>query len=207
MRAKICGITNLQDAQTAVQHGAWALGFNFYTQSPRFIDPFVARDIVNTLPATVLKVGIVIDTPTSELISLMNTVGLDLIQVYDVMDVPKELKKRMILSLSSPKNSKDETRIDHHELTQYAYLLLDSPKSDDGLLGGTGRLSNWGFAAHLAKQYRLILAGGLTPDNVHTALREVQPYAVDVASGVQASPGKIDPLLLQDFLRQVNDEY
>ena len=203
MRAKICGITTLLDAQAAAQHGAWALGFNFYKQSPRFIEPMMARDIIKKLPPTILKVGIAIDTPSSELLNLMTTVGLDLIQIYEVLDIPKELKKRIILSLQA---TSEHELVSHHELNQYGYLLLDSPKLDDGLMGGTGRLSNWEFAAQLAKQYRLILAGGLTPNNVHAAIREVQPYAVDVASGVQASPGKIDPSLLQDFLRQVNDE-
>lgn len=204
MRAKICGITNLNDAQTAVQLGAWALGFNFYKPSPRYIEPNKARDIIEQLPSYILKIGIVIDTPDLELANFMETVGLDLIQVYADVDVIPALKKRMILSLQA---DNEQELLSHEKLSQYGYLLLDTPKSNDGLMGGTGRLCNWKLAAKLAQRYKLLLAGGLTPDNVQLAIETVKPYAVDVASGVQANPGKLDPSLLTQFLRQVNHAY
>lgn len=203
MRAKICGITQLADAELAVLHGAWALGFNFYPKSPRFIDPKTAKDIIQQLPTSVLKVGIAIDVPSAELTELMATTGVDLLQVYEEMDVPLLLKKRMIFAMQA--STIDELPT-HDVLNEYGYLLLDSPKVADGLMGGTGRLSNWDLAAQLAKQYRLILAGGLNPENIRAAMRAVKPYAVDVASGVQRSPGRVDPVLLNHFLRQVNNE-
>ena len=204
MRAKICGITNLIDAQTAVELGAWALGFNFYKHSPRYIDPLKASDIIKQLPSYILKVGIVIDTPADELAGFMETVGLNLMQVYEDIDVAPTLKKHMILSLQA--NSEHEL-IPHQKLSQYGYILLDAPKSNDDLMGGTGRLCNWNLAAKLAQRYKLLLAGGLTPDNVQLAIKTVKPYAVDVASGVQTSPGQIDPSLLTRFLEQVSHAY
>jgi phosphoribosylanthranilate isomerase len=203
MRAKICGITQLVDAQLAIEQGAWALGFNFYPHSPRFIEPGAAHDIIRQLPKDVLKVGIMIGATASELESMMANVGLDLIQVYEDWDVKSSLKQRMILSLQAS----SVTEIPPHEiLNQYAYVLLDAPKHPDGLLGGSGRVSHWDIAAQLSTQYRLLLAGGLTPQNVRDAIKAVHPYAVDVASGVQRIPGRIDSKLLQDFLRQVNDD-
>lgn len=203
MRAKICGITQLVDAELAVLHGAWALGFNFYPKSPRFIDPKAAKDIIRQLPASVLKVGIAIDIPSAGLTELMASTEVDLLQVYEEMDVSLSLKKRMILAVQASTVAELPT---HDVLSEYGYLLLDSPKLADGLMGGTGRLSNWELATQLAKQYRLILAGGLNPENIQAAMRVVRPYAVDVASGVQRSPGRVDSILLNHFLRQVNDE-
>lgn len=203
MRAKICGITNLADATLAVKHGAWALGFNFYKKSPRYIEPNAATLIIQELPANVLKVGVSIGKEASELSELKSSVGLDLLQVYEVVEAPSDLKKHLILSVQAM------SALDlpsHDELVQYGYLLLDAPKSVDGLMGGTGRLSNWDLAAELAKKYRLILAGGLTPNTILEAMKFVKPYAVDVASGVQCAPGKLDAQLTQDFLRKVNDE-
>ena len=203
MRAKICGVTHLDDARLAIQQGAWALGFNFYPQSPRYIEPNAAADIIHALPASVVKVGILIGAQADDATDLMRAVGLDLLQVYEDMEAPLSLKKRMILALQA---STHETLPSHDVLSQYAYLLLDAPKGADGVLGGSGRLSDWELAATLARQYPLLLAGGLTPLNVRKAIKAVHPFAVDVASGVQCVPGRVDPSLLQDFLRQVNHE-
>lgn len=203
MRAKICGVTQLSDAKAAIAHGAWALGFNFYLKSPRFIAPVAAKDIIQQLPASVLKVGVVIDHPGNDLEALMTSTGVDLLQVYEDQPVPDSLKQRMILALQIDNmNELPAAEI----LNQYGYLLLDAPKLQDGLMGGTGRLSNWECAAQLAKQYRLLLAGGLHPQNIQAAIKAVRPYAVDVASGVQSSPGKVDHKLLEQFLRQVTHE-
>ena len=201
MRAKICGITNLDDACYAVQCGAWALGFNFYSKSPRWIEPNAAASIIRQLPSNVLKVGIVVDTNHVELETFMTDVGLDLIQVYQPMNVSLSLKQRMILCVHA---AVEEDLPSHDVLSEYGYVLLDAPKLADGLLGGTGRLSHWTLAATLAQRYRLLLAGGLTPSNVQTAIQTVQPYAVDVASGVQCTPARVSHSLLFDFLRQVN---
>lgn len=203
MRAKICGITQIEDALLAAAQGAWAVGFNFYPKSPRYIAPENAHKIIQRLPDSILKVGLVIDTPVSEYENLLDKVGLSLLQVYASVDVSNALKKRMIYCLHANQSSHlpEET-----VLNQFGYLLLDAPREHDGLLGGTGRLSNWDIARMLSPKYRLILAGGLTPLNVHHAIQQIKPYAVDVASGVQSEPGKLDRALLDDFLTEVRRE-
>lgn len=203
MRAKICGLRHLDDALYAIEQGAWALGFNFYPQSPRYIESIAAASIVRQLPESIVKVGIVIGASAVEAVDLMNTVGLDFLQVYDDMEAPSALKKRMILALQA---STEEELPSHEVLSQYAYVLLDAPKIADGVLGGSGRLSNWELASRLASKYQLLLAGGLTPTNVTAAIKAVHPYAVDVASGVQSIPGRVDHTLLHEFLRQDHHE-
>ncbi len=203
MRAKICGITDVEDALYAIGQGTWALGFNFYSQSPRYIEPSAAKHLIRQLPTSVLKVGIVMDASPAELDDLMTNVGLDLVQVYaDEGDVPLALKKRMILALQA--STVDELPPEC-TLNEYAYLLLDAPKRADGLMGGTGRVGNWTLASALARTYRLILAGGLTVENIQSAMRMVRPYAVDVASGVQRIPGRLDYQFVKDVLDRVND--
>lgn len=203
MRTKICGITDLDDARYAIEQGAWALGFNFHVKSPRFIEPYLAAAIIRELPAHIVKVGVVVDTTKFECLDLMTHVGLDLIQVYQDLDVSLSLKKRLILCLHAM--TFDELP-PHDVLCEYGHLLLDAPKLADGLLGGTGRLSNWDLASQMAKRYRLLLAGGLNPENVLAAVQTVHPYAVDVCGGVQSTPGRIDQQRLHDFLKEVHYE-
>jgi phosphoribosylanthranilate isomerase len=198
MRCKICGITRLEDAELAIYLGAWAVGFNFYPASPRYISPQAAYEIIQQLPPTVLTVGIVIGLDSVALASLIQVAGVDLLQIYSRVEGLDSFKKRMILALQV---SEQEFLPAPEVLAQYGYLLLDAPLRADGLLGGTGRLANWALASQLAKTYRLILAGGLTAQRVAEAIRVVQPYAVDVATGVQNIPGKIDADLLSHFFK------
>jgi phosphoribosylanthranilate isomerase len=201
MRCKICGITHLAEAKRAIQLGAWAVGFNFYPASPRYISPQAAYEIIQQVPQTVVTVGIVIGLDSAALPALMQEAGVDLLQVYHLVEGLDALKKRMILALPVS----DQKFLPPREvLAQYGYLLLDAPLRADGLLGGTGRRANWELAAKLAKTYRLLLAGGLTVTTVAEAIRTVQPYAVDVATGVRNIPGKIDAHLLTNFLKQVH---
>lgn len=200
MRAKICGITTHHDAMAAANLGAWAVGFNFFPQSPRYIPPKAAKPIIQQLPRDLVKVGIVIGTPAKELAALMAFTGVDLLQVYENHAVSAALKKRMIWALHAA-DIQDLPAAD--VLAEYNALLLDAPQLSDGLLGGTGRTCNWDLAMYLAQHYPLILAGGLGPHNVAAAISKVGPYAVDVASGVQSNPGKIDIALLTQFLNEV----
>jgi len=202
MRAKICGITNLTDAMHAADRGAWALGFNLCPQSSRFIEPHEVRDIVRQLPKKCLKIGIVLDPNHDDVAALLTEIGLDFLQVYRECDAPLALKQRMILSLTA---SRLDQLPNDSVLRQYGYVLLDAPKMKGEPLGGTGRLSRWDIGCVLAKKYRLILAGGLTPSNVQSAIAQVRPFAVDVASGVQLTPGRLDDEALKHFLREVHD--
>ncbi len=201
MRAKICGITTLDDAMLAAQQGAWAVGFNFYQQSPRYVQPAHAKEIIKKLPKSVMKIGIFIDYSSCEIFRHVDEVGLDLIQIYSPIHASQALQKRMILCLQAASQSElPEPEV----LQSYGYLLLDAPRHSDGLLGGTGRQSNWILAQSLAKQHRLILAGGLTAENVAAAIQSVNPYAVDVASGIECRPGLKQADRMTQFLERCN---
>lgn len=188
MNIKICGLTNLEDAKHCNQLGAWALGFNFYPKSPRCISHTAAKEIIKALPRSILKVGIYINESYDTLLQRIDDLGLDLVQVYaPLSDAPNSFKDRVILSLqATTKSDLPSASI----LSSYRYVLLDAPKMDkDGLLGGTGRPANWALAETMAREYPLILAGGINATNVRDAIQAVNPYAVDLASGVEQTPG------------------
>lgn len=203
MKAKICGITNLQDALFSISAGAWALGFNFYKPSKRYIEKSIAKDIIKKLPLSILKVGIFIDEGSEEISATMDEIALDLAQVYEASNASLCIKKNMILSLQ-PYHLSDlpNTNI----LNQYGYLLIDAPYTFNRSYGGTGHKAQWDIASTLAKDYRLILAGGLNPENVQEAIEIVHPFAVDVASGIEYSPGIKNHNLTIQFLEKVHHE-
>lgn len=202
MKTKICGITNLQDAKLAIESHAWALGFNFYKNSPRFINQETADAIIRALPKKILKVGLFIDQDYKEVQRLMGTLQLDLAQVYQDYDCPADAKKSMIFVIQP---SSDENVPPLNVLQQYGYILIDAPRAETNEYGGTGKLANWDIARNLTKKIKLILAGGLNVSNIKNAIQTVQPYGVDVCSGVEFGPGIKDPLLLKQFLNQTYD--
>lgn len=195
MKAKICGIRCLEDAVFAEQSCAWAIGFNFYRSSLRYIAPEKARQIADNLPDSLVKVGIFIDAPIEEIKKGLQF--LDYAQVYQHLPDNRLDKKRCILSMQAELN---DSLPDASILEQYAFILLDAPKTKDGLSGGTGRQADWELAQKLAEKYRLILAGGLNCQNVLEAIAKVKPYAVDVASGVELTPGMKNPGEVHSFL-------
>ncbi len=182
VRVKICGITNLNDAFAAIDHGADALGFIFYTESPRSVTPENAKKIISSLPPFVTTIGVFVDKEKSALVKIASYAGVDAIQLHG--SEPPEycnLNKRIIKALRIRKLS------DIMPLTGYkdaSAFLLDTYSSD--AVGGTGQIFNWNIAIEAKKLGRIILAGGLTPDNVAEAVKIVQPYGVDVASGVES---------------------
>ena len=195
MKAKICGITNLEDALLAAKNGAWAIGFNFYKNSPRYVSFKKAREITSQLPTHTIKIGILIDCSQDEILDALEF--LNLAQIYQPLPKLPLDKKRIILALQA--SSKDELP-EPQILQEYGFILLDAPKRQDELLGGTGRLANWDLARELAKYYKLILAGGLNSSNSLAAIKHVQPFAVDVASGVEERPGIKNLLAIKKFL-------
>ncbi len=197
MRGKICGITNIEDAIFAADNGAWALGFNFYLGSKRYITPQNVKQIIKQLPKSVLKIGIFIGESYQFIAQNIDDIGLDFAQIYQDFDVSLTDKKSLILTLQiDSKRQLPESAI----LKSYPYILFDAPIAKDGLMGGTGRKANWDLAAELAADYPLILAGGLNCQNVKQAIKIVRPYALDVASGVEKSYGIKDHLLVKNFL-------
>jgi len=200
-RIKICGLTRLEDAQRAADLGAAALGFNFYPPSPRYIEPAAARAIIRRLPPFVAAVGVFAnETDAGQVISQAREAGATTVQVHGPrFPALDELLAAfpLVVAVAVREGFKPE---ELGKIKPSAYLL---DAFDPDRLGGTGRTFDWS-AAREAKQYGpIILAGGLTPGNVAQAVREVRPFAVDVASGVESAPGIKDAAKLQAFFAAV----
>ena len=207
-RIKICGITNVDDALAVARAGADAVGLNFYARSPRYITPDVARTIVQTLPAGIVKVGLFVDTPADQVCRLFDDLQLDLIQLHG--DQPPEFlaqlgnRPAMRAFRVGPEGLQPVTAylIRCCELATLPKLvMIDSLMA--GEYGGTGKVADWSVAQGYAATSDvppLVLAGGLAPENVAEAIRTVRPAAVDVASGVESQPGRKDPVALGRFI-------
>ncbi len=202
-RVKICGITRLEDAKLAVELGAAALGFNFYPRSPRYVAPAGARAMVEQLTPFVTSVGVFADETEGEHIAeAARRAAVRVIQLHGPK-FPRAMKSLreffIIRAISVPSNG----GLPSFAGTEANAWLLDT--HDNALPGGTGKTFDWKVARD-AKQYgTIILAGGLNAENVARAIREVRPYAVDVATGVEASPGKKDPAKLKAFFQAVKE--
>jgi phosphoribosylanthranilate isomerase len=196
-RVKICGITNLADAQAAAEAGADALGFVFYEKSPRFVSMKTAAEISSALPPFITRAGVFVN-PTGELVlKAIAECGLSLLQFHG--DEPPEFC--MQFGLMSMKAFRIRDAGSLKELPKYKTdaWLLDAYSSDT--LGGTGAVFNWDLAVEAQKTGRpIFLAGGLTPENVADAVRRVRPFGVDVSSGVESSPGKKDHAKVRAFI-------
>ena len=199
VKVKICGITSLEDALTAVAAGADALGFVFHPASPRHISPQQAAEIIKLLPPFIQTVGLFVNEARDTVNSTADQCGLDVIQLHgeETPGYCDSVRRRVIKAF----RVKDITTLD--SLLQYhvSGCLLDawSPAAH----GGTGQTFNWEIAAEAAKRgHRIVLAGGLTPENVAEAVRRVKPYAVDVSSGVECSPGRKDAGKIIKFIIQ-----
>lgn len=203
-KVKICGITNLSDAEHAAASGADALGFNFYRGTKRYVPAHKAEAIAQQLPAAVMKVGVFVNGTLNEILKTAFVAELDAIQLHgdETPEFVAELRKETDAMVI--KAFRTEADIDLNEITRYAVdaILLDSFSAKER--GGTGIRIDLSIAAKVsALSNQFFLAGGLTPDNVAEAIRAVKPYAVDVASGVESSPGRKDPAKVEAFIRAV----
>jgi len=197
VRVKICGITNREDALQAVAAGADALGFVFYDKSPRCVTPETAAEIIAGLPALVSCVGLFVNAGRERIEQVVAATGLDVVQLHGD-ESPQECdfgQRRCYKALRLD----DEADLGLADGYSQATLLVDA--FVPGEYGGTGKVGNWELAARLAAERPVILAGGLNADNVSVAVTEVMPYGVDVSSGVEASPGRKDPVLVEAFIR------
>lgn len=198
IRVKICGITNLDDAIAASDAGADALGFVFYKASPRYIDPIKAGEIIKRLPPFVKSVGVFVDEDESEVRRIIDLTGIDLLQLHgDELPEFCDLFGRPVVKAVRIKD-KDSISI----LAEYnvSAFLLDS--HSETAYGGTGKGFDLDIAIEAKRYGRVILSGGLTPDNIRGAVEKVRPYAVDVSSGVEASRGKKDHEKMRLFIKR-----
>ncbi len=201
IRIKICGITNLEDALLAAELGADALGFIFHARSPRAVEPDAARAIIAQLPPLVTTVGVFVDEDAATINELAAAVGLDWVQLHgaETPEFCRSLGRRVMKAF----RIKDEDSLQDLEAYRGAVqaLLLDTYKK--GQTGGTGETFDWELSRKARKYGPIVLAGGLTPANVAQAIKTAQPQAVDVASGVEAAPGKKDADRLREFFEAV----
>jgi phosphoribosylanthranilate isomerase len=199
-RVKICGITSLADARVAVDAGADALGFNFYAKSPRHLTIPAAAEISSQLPSFILRVGVFVNAKENEIKRAIGECGLAMLQFHG--DEPPEFCLQF--GLMSMKAFRIRNAQSVKELPKYptAAWLLDAYSA--GTRGGTGEKFNWALAVEAQKfGTPIFLAGGLTPDNVAAAVRQVRPFGVDVASGVESAPGKKDHARVRAFIANV----
>jgi len=211
-RVKICGITNIADAKMAAEAGADAIGLNFYPPSKRFVGPSVARQIAAAVPPEVVTVGVFVNSPIENIRRIVDAEGvrLDLIQLHG--DEPPEFLLELARMLSipvlrafrlGPEGGQFLVRY-LHECSRLGcgprMILVDAYCS--GSYGGTGQRADWVAVQNLAREGLppVVLAGGLTPENVAEAIGAARPAAVDVAGGVESSPGHKDPRLVRAFV-------
>jgi phosphoribosylanthranilate isomerase len=195
VNVKICGITNLTDARTAVRLGADALGFIF-APSPRRIAPQTARKIIRALPPFVKTVGVFVNEAPASIRKVINDCGLDLVQLHgnESPDLCDELMPYTIKSLRIKDESSLQSARAYHGKVRA--LLLDTYSKEK--IGGTGKTFDWNLAIKIKKiGIPIILSGGLGPSNIDLAIHTVRPYAVDVNSGIEAYPGKKNPVLMK----------
>jgi phosphoribosylanthranilate isomerase len=200
-RVKICGITNLADAQNAVEAGTDALGFIFYEKSSRYLAVSAAAKISKQLPPFIMRVGVFVNAPEKLVTRAISECGLGLLQFHG--DEPPEFCTRFGLMSMKAFRIRDAESL--KELPKYPTeaWLLDAWSAET--LGGTGEKFNWDLAVEAQKFGKpVFLAGGLTPENVAAAVRRVRPFGVDVSSGVEASPGKKDHEKVKAFINAVS---
>lgn len=200
-RVKICGITRLEDAQSAIDAGADALGFVFYPPSPRYIKPEQAAEIVQQLPPFISTVGLFVNETAEEVDRISRLTQIDLLQFHgDETPVFCEQFNRAWIKALRVRD-KDSLQQSLTEFESARAVLLDSYRP--GVPGGTGETFNWDLIP-VDYSRPIILAGGLTPDNISDAVRQLQPYGVDVSGGVEASKGIKDPIKIHAFIRGAN---
>ena len=208
-RIKICGITSSDDARAAVAAGADAIGLNFYPRSKRFVSPEVAAQIAAALPDDVIAVGVFVNTAAEEINEVARQVGLDCVQLHG--DEPPAFAAQLapgVLVVRAHRCGVDGLA----PLAQYLTACRAAGRVPDAVLvdadaggdyGGTGEAADWSLVArekHVLGEVPLVLAGGLTADNVAAAVTAVRPHGVDVASGVESAPGQKDAALVQRFV-------
>ena len=200
-KIKICGIKTLKDAVAAIDAGADYLGFNFYLKSVRFIEKHACAEITSVLKKEhphIKLVGVFVNSSVEEVKDILNACSLDLAQLHgdETFEMLNGLNGKAFKAFRGIPKS-----IDGFARSESPAILVDA--SVKGIYGGSGVTADWNGAAELAKKHPVLLAGGLTPENVAEAISRVKPWGVDVASGVESAPGEKDPGKMKAFVRAV----
>ena len=197
VKVKVCGMTSLKDVLVAVEEGADAVGFIFYKKSPRSVIMKIAREIVLELPPFVDTVGVFVDESAVQINKTADYCNLDIIQLHG--DESPTFCKRIQRKVIKAFRIKDMQSVKKISSFQVSGFLLDT--FSENLHGGTGKVFDWNLVLPAKKFGPVIMAGGLTPNNVQQAVRQVRPYGVDVCSGVESEPGIKDHKKVRAFLK------
>jgi phosphoribosylanthranilate isomerase len=199
MRVKFCGITRIEDALEAVRLGAWAIGLNHWPDSPRFCDPGMAVEISAAVKRQVEVAGVFVNPTLDELATAAEDASLTMIQLHGGEGAAfcREAARRTGCKVIKAIRVRSTADVRAAEAFRTDFHLLDAYQP--GTPGGTGASFDWEFLADRRSDVPMILAGGLTPDNVDGAIATTHPFAVDVASGVEAEPGIKDHALMAAF--------
>ena len=205
MKVKVCGITSYHDAALALDLGVDALGFNFFPRSPRYIAPEEVRAIIKRLPPFTVSVGLFVNSEYGTVVEAARVSGVQVLQLHgdESPEYCEKLSGRPLIKVLRIGDDFSSGLVDDLERYPVHAFLLDA--RDDLLFGGTGKTFDWSISRRIRRVRPLILAGGLRPGNVSEAIRIVDPYAVDVCSGVESSPGRKDPVLLREFMNEVRN--
>ena len=199
MFVKICGITRIEDAGAAVDLGASAIGFVFWPKSPRYVDPYRAKKIVASMPPFATAVGLFVNQPAEHISGVASLVRLGAVQLHgDETPAQAAAVGRPIVRALAIESAVRDLDAWPTNVT----ILLDA--HDPERRGGTGRTIDWDAAAAIARRRRVVLAGGLNPDNIAEAVARVRPFGVDVSSGVESAPGIKDVGRLRALFENLN---
>lgn len=205
-KIKICGITTVNQAKKIAVMEVNALGFILYKKSPRYIAPTKVMEILQMLPPFIKSVGVFVDEPIDKISNIYQTSGLDTVQLsgHETPEYCQELSQRGVSWIKSFRIKND---VDEEELERYGkdYILLDAWSADE--FGGTGKTFDWKLIENLQQKFKIILAGGINPDNVVKAIRLLEPYAIDVSSGVETSPGVKSLGKIKQLITRVDELY
>ncbi len=199
MRVKICGITNLEDALLSCELGADALGFIFYEKSKRFISYSNAKEIIQQLPSFVVKVGVFVDQETGEINAISQKIGLNAVQLHS--DTTPSFVEEIYLPVIKSFRINNEFDFSLLHNFKKCSFLLDAFSNET--LGGTGETFDWNLIPNELRN-EIILAGGVSSDNIEFIFKNIKPQAVDLSSSLESSPGKKDAMKLKEFFNKAN---